>query len=324
VKQNKYQMDSVMVQAPASTSNLGPGYDVLGLALDVMHDVVEIQLLENKDIIIEMEGIEADTISQSPKMNTAGRTLIEFKKHLNKYGSKIMDKYGFKIKVKKGIPPRTGIGSSGATAAATAVAINHLLNLNLDKLELTKIAMQGEMNPHADNVAPSIYGGFVIVGSYDPLEIYDFPPPIELEFALAIPKGIKKTTKNAREILPEKVELSKIIHNVGSASAIVAGLLLSDANLVGKGMLGDQIVEPVRAPLYKGYLKAKKAAMESGALGATLSGAGPTIIAIVNREMANPRDVAKAMKEAFLLEGVECSGHISKSVTGARIIEYGP
>ena len=124
--------------------------------------------------------------------------------------------------------------------------------------------------------------------------------------------------------MPEKVELSKIIHNVGSASAIVAGLLLSDANLVGKGMLGDQIVEPVRAPLYKGYLKAKKAAMESGALGATLSGAGPTIIAIVNREMANPRDVAKAMKEAFLLEGVECSGHISKSVTGARIIEYGP
>lgn len=320
MKQNKYQMDRVIVQAPASTSNLGPGYDVLGLALDVMHDVVEIQLLKDKDIIIEMEGIEANTISTNPKMNTAGRTLLEFKKHLNKYGSKIMDQYGFKIKVKKGIPPGTGIGSSGATAAATAVALNNLLNLKLNKLELTMIAMQGEMNPHADNVAPSIYGGFVIVGSYDPLEIYEFPPPVELEFALAIPKGIKKTTKNARDILPEKVELPRIIHNVGSASAIVAGLLLSDANLVGKGMLGDQIVEPVRAPLYGGYLKAKKAALESGALGATLSGAGPTIIAIVDQKKANPHDVAKAMKNGFNSEGIECEGYVSRSTVGARII----
>jgi len=319
-KDYEIESDRVIVQAPASTSNLGPGYDVLGLALDVMYDVVEIQLLRSKDIIIEVEGIEADTISRVPNMNTAGRTLLEFQKRYGKHETRIMDKYGFKIKVKKGIPPGSGIGSSGATAAATAVAINHLLNLGLDKLELTKIAMQGEMNPHADNVAPSIYGGFIIVGSYGPLEIYEFPPPVGLEFALAIPKGIKKTTKSAREILPRKVDLPKIIHNVGSVSAVVAGLLLSDANLVGKGMLGDQIVEPIRAPLYRGYLNAKNAAMESGALGATLSGAGPTIIAIVERKKADPHDVAKAMKNGFNSEGIECEGYVSRSTVGAHMI----
>ncbi len=305
--------NKVIVRAPASTSNLGPGYDVFGLALDVMHDIVEIQPRAERDIVIEMEGVEADTITTEPKMNTAGRTALEFQKRLATPG--------FKIKVKKGIPPGSGLGSTGATAAATAVAINHLLDLKLSKLELTEIAMQGEMNAHADNVAPSIYGGFVIVSSYHPLEICAFPPPTELEFALAIPRGIKKTTRKAREILPEKIELPKVIHNLGSASAVVAGLLLADANLIGKGMLGDQIVEPVRAPLYTGYLNAKKAAMESGALGATLSGAGPTIIAIVQREKANPSEVARAMKEAFQAEGIECDGYVSRPTTGAEIIK---
>jgi len=305
--------DKVIVRAPASTANLGPGYDVLGLALDVMYDTVEIQLSSKRDIVIEMEGVEADTIPTNPKMNTAGRTLLEFQKRF--------DNYGFKAKIKKGIPPGTGIGSSGATAAATAVAVNHLLDLKLDKLELTKIAMQGETSPHADNVAPSIYGGLVIVSSYEPLEIYAFPPPAELEFALAVPRGIKKTTQKAREVLPQKVELPKIIHNLGSVSTIVAGLLLSDANLVGRGMLGDQIVEPVRASLYKGYLNAKKTAMEAGALGATLSGAGPTIIAIVKREKASPSEVARVMKEAFQAEGIECDGYVSRATTGAEIVK---
>jgi len=305
--------DKVIVRAPASTSNLGPGYDVFGLALDLMYDTVEVELLPGKSIIIEMEGIEADTISREPERNTAGRTALEFQKRFGKYG--------FRIKVNKGIPPGTGIGSSGASAAATVVAINHLLDLKLDKLELTKIAMQGEMSLHADNVASSIYGGFIIVSSYQPLQIYPFPPPKGFEFALAVPRGIKKTTKEARQVLPQKVALPKIIHNIGSASAIVAGLLLSDANLVGKGMLGDRIVEPVRAPLFKGYLNAKKAAMKSGALGVTLSGAGPTIIAIAKREEANPAEVVKAMKEAFQSEGIECDGYVSRPTTGARVIE---
>jgi len=310
-------MKKIVVRAPASTSNLGPGFDVFGLALDVMYDTVEILCLDKKVVLIEIEGIEADSIPINPEKNSAGKTALEFLKRFNESG-------GFKIKIIKGIPPGSGLGSSGASAAATAVALNHLFNLKLNKRELTEIAAQGEIAsagaPVADNVAASIYGGFVIIRSYHPLEILSFPPPSDVEFALAVPEDIKKTTRQARNVLPKNVALSKVIHNIGTASAVVAGLLLSDASLIGQGMLGDQIVEPVRISLYPGCINAKKAAIESGAFGATLSGAGPTVIAIVNREKADPAEVAKAMKEAFEAEGVKCHGYVSRATVGAQII----
>jgi homoserine kinase len=282
-----------------------------------MHDRVEIECSDEKVIHIEVDGIEADTISVNPKRNSAGRTASAFLEEF--------DQCGFKIRITKGIPPGSGLGSSGASAAATAVAINHLLDLKLDKRQLTELAAQGEIasagTAHADNVAPAIYGGFIIIHSYRPIEVLAFPPPREFEFALAVPRGIKKTTKRARDVLPTRVLIPKVISNLGAASVLVAGLLLSDEVLVGKGMLGDQIVEPARAHLYPGYLGAKKAALDNGALGATLSGAGPTVIAIVNREKANAGEIAKAMKEAFETEGIQCQGYVSRSTTGARICD---
>jgi len=294
---------------------LGPGYDVFGLALDVMYDTVEVLRLDRKAVKVKMAGAGAEAIPSTPELNSAGRTALEF---LSRFG------HGLEIKVTKGIPPGSGLGSSGASAAATAVAVNHLLNLELDKRELTEIAAQGEIAaagaPHADNVAPAIYGGFVVIQSYRPLEIHAFPPSTELQFALAVPRSMKKTTRQARSVLPESVPLSKTISNLGAASTVVAGFLLSNPFLIGKGMLGDEIVEPARARLYPGYLEAKKAAMESGALGATLSGAGPTVIAIVNREKVRAAAVAKVMKEAFEAEGVECDDYTSRPTAGAYVL----
>lgn len=315
--EKKINYKRCVVRAPASTANLGPGFDVFGLALDVMYDTVEVTALKEKIILIEMEGVEADTISINPKKNSAGRTAHEF---IRKYHMG-----GVKIKVHKGIPPGSGLGSSGASASATAVALNALHGLGLNKIKLTEFAAQGEIaaagTPHADNVTPSIYGGFVIIRSYHPFDILKLPPPVELEFALAVPKGLKKTTKKARDVLPKHVPLEQVINNLGAASSIIVGLLQSNASLIGKGMLGDQIVEPIRATLYPGYLNAKKAALETGAYGATLSGAGPTIIAVVDPLTTNTASVAKTMKEAYEAEGIECYGYVSQSTTGAQIIE---
>jgi len=314
---NEAAIERVVVRAPASTSNLGPGYDVFGLALDVMYDTVEVSPLDTRTVVVKIEGVGAGRISVDPEKNSAGRTAMEFLERL--------DGFGVKICVKKGIPPGSGLGSSGATATATVVAVNHLFNLKIDKRELTEIAAKGEITSagvaHADNVAPSMYGGFVIIRSYNPLEILAFPPPSGLEFALAVPKGIKKTTKEARSVVPEHVELSRVIHNLGGAATIVAGMLLSNAELVGKGLLGDQIAEPARASLYPGYLKAKKSALESGALGVTLSGAGPTVIAIADREKVNLGQVAQAMREAFEAEGIECCDYVTRPTTGAYVVE---
>jgi len=308
--------ERTVVRAPASTANLGPGFDVFGLALDVMYDIAEVIRLDEKIVTVEMRGVEADTIPADPESNSAGRTALEF---VNRY-----NKGGFKIKITKGIPPGSGLGSSGASAAATAVAISHMLGLKLPTKELIEIAACGEIAtagaPHADNVAPSICGGFVIIRSYDPLEVVTFPPPEKLEFALAVPKGMKKTTKKARSVLPRSIPLIKAVDNIGAASLVVAGLFLSDPYLVGYGMMGDQIVEPARALLYPGYLDAKKAALDSGAVGATLSGAGPTVIAIADPEKVGSVAVANAMKEAFEAKGIECYGYVSRPTVGAQIV----
>jgi homoserine kinase len=306
----KETMTKVKVQAPSSTSNLGSGFDVYGLALDVMYDVVEVELTDERGIFIELEGVGKEITPTVPSKNSAGRAALQF---LEKSG-------GFKIKVMKGIPPASGLGGSGATAVATTIAINHLLGTELTRLEMVDIARKSEIaSPHADNVAPSLYGGFTVIRSYHPLDVIALPSPRGVEFALALP-SINRTTKEARHILPKMVKLSKIVSNVGAASAIVVGVLLSDARLIGLGLNSDEIVEPVRAHLYPGYPKAKEAALTAGAYGVNLSGAGPATIAVVDPGKVDAVDVANAMRKAYENEGLECHCYISKPTKGAKIL----
>ena len=307
---------NVIVRSPCSTSNLGPGYDVFGLALDALHDTVEVSFLEKDEIVVEVQGVYSKDIPVEIELNSAGRTAIEFSR---RYGA-----FGCKIRVEKGIPPGSGLGSSGASAAGTAVALNLLLGLKLEKQELVDIAAQGEIAAagaaHADNVAPAIYGGFVVIRSYNPLQVLSLTPPKDFDFAIALPLGIKKTTKKARSVVPENVPISSVVQNIGAASCIVAGLLLSDFDLFGKGMLGDVILEPSRAPLYPGYLEAKEAALDCGAVGATLSGAGPAVIALVNRKDTDPSRVAKSMRLVFEERGIACQEYVARPTMGAHTI----
>lgn len=309
-------MRRIVVQAPCSTSNLGPGFDVLGLALDIFHDVAEVELIEEKGVFIQIEGIEAGKIPTDPERNSAGKAALEFlRRH---------DSPGAKIRLRKGVPPGSGLGSTGTSAAATVVAIDRLLKTNLSKRDLVEIAAQGEIAaagaPHADNVAPSICGGITIISSYQPLKVHWFPPPEDLVFAVALPRGIKKTTRTARAVLPNSVKMSEAIRNLGALSLVLTGLLRSDPRLLGEGMMGDAIVEPRRTPLYPGCAEAKTAAIDAGATGATLSGAGPTIIAVVDPDSTDPNQVANAMKEAFIAQGINCQGYVGRPTGGAEVI----
>ncbi|MFQ6075867.1 MAG: homoserine kinase [Candidatus Bathyarchaeia archaeon] len=306
---------SIRVRSPASTANLGPGYDVLGLALDVGFDTVELELTREKGVTIEVDGIDAHLIPTNPESNTAGLV-----------ASRILDLYardvGVEIRLTKGVPIGVGLGSSGASAAATTLSLSHLLKLNLAKNRLVELAAMGEVasagEAHADNVSPSLLGGFTIVRSYRPLDVLSFPPP-ELTFSIAVPTELKKTTRDARAILPKTVDLRDMVQNLGSLSLVVSGALLSNPELFGRGMLGDTVVEPARAPLYPGYRRVREAALEAGAEGVALSGAGPTMIAVVDPEKAEPRAVATAMGEAFEDAGVHCQTHVTKPTSGASL-----
>jgi len=307
----------VRVVAPATTANLGPGFDVFGLALNVFHDLVEVGLT-GVDITITPSGKYAGMMPTAPERNTAGvvaRLILE----------KAKANTGVEIKIVKEIKPGCGLGSSGASAAAVAVALDHLLGTNYSKMELIAMAAQGESAsagfPHADNVAAAILGGFTIIRSYEPLDAISLKVPKNLEVAVTIPEVPipPKKTEQARSILPNMVPLSKMVHNVGHASTLVAGFAQSDINLIGKGM-SDWVVEPVRARLIPGYEKVRRSALDAGAAGVAISGAGPTMIAIVDAEKVNTAEVVKAMKEAFEQEGVKAEAYRAQPTEGVKIL----
>ena len=203
------------------------------------------------------------------------------------------------------------------------MALNRLLNLNLPKVRMAALAAEGERAAagaaHADNVAPAIFGGLTLIKSYDPLDILDLPSP-DMEFLLVVPRGIPKTTKQARAVIPKSVAIRDMITHIAGTATLVAGLLKSDPVLVGRAMMADSVIEPARSALYPGYLKAKRAALSAGALGVTLSGAGPTVIAVVDPSK-DPSEVAKAIGEAFESEAIGCDSYRTRPTGGARVLE---
>ena len=310
-------MQSIKVRAPCSSANLGSGFDSFGLALEVFHDTLTLDLID-KDIIIEVTGIEARNIPKRPEKNTAG--LVAKKLLQNK-------EVGVKIHLHKGIPLRMGLGSSGASAAACAFGLNHLLNLGLSKNDMIRWAALGEVaaagTSHADNVAASVLGGFTIVRREGdrPVAVRLDPPP-NLEVALALPKieTPKNKTAAARSVLPSSISFRDAISNIQNAASLVAGFHLGNVELIGHGMT-DMLVEPFRKKIIPGYDSVKKAALDAGAVGVAISGAGPGVIAIVDSNRTLTRDVAKAMGEAFQDEGIESETCCSKpSLRGAEII----
>ena len=270
---------SVKVRAPSSTANLGPGFDVFGLALDAFYD--EITLSKTSKSISTnrpwhgVRILTTDDVPKDPQQNTAGLVIKSMKQ-------KFKIKSGIEIKIKKGVPAGFGMGSSAASAVAAALAFNKLFNLKLDNKTLIKCAGIGEKASagtiHYDNVAASLLGGFVVVKT-KPFDVIRLEPPKDLVLCVAVPKlkVPKKKTKVARAVIPKTVKLSDLTANLSNAANIVSGFLLKDSDLIGRS-IQDVIVEPARKHLIPGFSKVKSNALNAADLYDTISFAGSSVI----------------------------------------------
>lgn len=309
--------NKVIIKAPATTANLGPGFDVFGMALQQPSDKVTIVPVD-KNIKIKVTGQSAEIIPSEPEKNTAG---VVAKAILDEFSLKT----GLMITIEKGIAPGMGLGSSAASAAAVAYGLNHLFNLELYNEQLVEFSAKGEVASagfeHADNVSAAIYGGFVLIRSYSPLKVVHLKPPPNLRVCLARPKVpvLSRKTEKARSVLPKNVPMEKIVHNVGHAASIAVGFAVGDVDLIGRSM-SDVIVEPTREFMIPGYQQVRMAAMEAGACGVAISGAGPTIIAIVNNDNAEASKVTRAMKEGFKSSGAKAHAFYTKPGKGVTLL----
>ena len=314
--------------APSSTANLGPGFDVFGLGLDAFEDTVTItrgKKIENSvpHVNLTLSGDGTEKISQNPSENTAGLVVRRMSDDLN---LNCKTNWDLDLHISKKIPTGYGMGSSAASAAAGALAFDGLFNLRLSKNRLIKYGAEGEIasagTMHYDNVSSSMLGGFVIVRSAPEIDFIRLDVPNDLFLAIAVPVmsvPLKKTAV-ARSVLPKTVLLDDVIKNISNASTVVAGFALKDTKMVAKG-INDLIVEPSRKHLIPGYELVKRNALKEGALAVTISGAGPSMISVLDDEKTASH-VANSMAEGFLEAGVKnTKAIVCRTSEGARVVD---
>ena len=279
--------------APATVSNVACGFDVLGFALDTPGDVVIAEAATAQGVeITEIEG-DGGRLSRDPSLNTAGTAV---KALLARLGAA----RGIALTIHKGIPLASGVGSSGASAVAAVVAVNELLGRPAPLQVLLECAMQGEVvgcgAAHPDNVAPALFGGFVLARSATPPDVVRLPVPHGLCCAVLHPH-LEVETAAARALLGDTVPLRDAVRQWGNVGALVAGLFLHDLPLISRA-LEDRVAEPKRAHLVPGFDAVKEAARAAGALGCSLSGSGPSVFALCT-SLDAAEQVGEAMRAAF-------------------------
>lgn len=316
------QLASAHAFAPATIANLGPGFDFLGCAVDGLGDHVTAHISPlvppGKISIASISG-DQRRLSYKPEKNCAG---IAGRATMQLLGVRSV---GISLSLQKGLPLGSGLGSSAASAAAAAVAVNALFGNLLSKDELVFAGLESEAavsGYHADNVAPSLMGGFILVRSYNPLHLIPlaFPFHSDLYFVLVSP-AFEAPTKEMRAVLPKEIAMRDHVSNCSQAAALVAAILQGDLALLGRSLSSDSIVEPRRRPLIPGMGEVKEAALSAGAFGCTISGAGPTAVAITDSEEKG-KLIASKMVEGFLqfgnLKATACVQKLDRQ--GARIV----
>ncbi|MGJ3234596.1 homoserine kinase [Marivirga sp.] len=298
-------MKKIKIFAPATIANVGPGYDILGLALEGVGEHLEMELMVSDEIKIQPIPNYPD-LPLGPDENIAG---IVAKAMLNNLGLK----QGLNIKIEKSVKPGSGLGSSGCTAAATVFALNELLDQPFTKRKLVEFAMLGEKatsgKAHADNVAASLLGGFCIIKSYHPLEVLNIPFPKDLRLVVAHPQ-IEVKTADSKKILKKEMALPDVITQMGNIAALISGLTTSNYEWIRSGM-NDLIAEPIRSYLIPGFAQAKSLAMENGALGCSISGSGPSIFAFcANEDQA--KEIGDAWKQFYADLEIDSNIYLSK------------
>ena len=290
----------VTVRAPATSANLGSGFDVFGAALSRPADVVTVERAEQTTI--EVTGVGAQYIPEDPDGNTVGAVVeaLDAPAHIH---------------IDKGVRPASGLGSSAASAAAAAVALNRLYDRGHSREALVPIAAEGEAVvsgvAHADNVAPALLGGFTVTTAEGTHSV-----DASIPLVVCLP-DVAVSTRDARRVVPETASMDQLVATVGSAATLAVGMCRSDPTLVGTGM-ADSVVAPERASLITGYEAVHDAALAAGATGVTVSGAGPAVVAACHP--GSRQAIAAAMLDAFGDAGVNARAYQTEIGRGATVV----
>ena len=287
--------------APASIGNFGPGLDVLGCAVTGAGDTVIAEWCDERGVVLRDPG--HPELPADPALHTSAIAAAAVLRRALGGGTRAPSP-GIALTVKKELPLSAGQGGSAASAVAGAVAANALCGAPLSAEALLDACLLAESTVagrHLDNLAPCLLGGICLVRSMDPIDVVKLPVPDSLFIVLAHPAQ-RLRTADARAVLPASVDRATALHQAAQVAAIVAALASGDLALLGRA-IDDRIAEPARAPLIPGFRAAKAAALQAGALGASISGAGPTTFALAG-DLACAQAVAAAMESAFAAQAI--------------------
>ena len=295
-------MRSAKAFAPASVGNVGVGFDILGHVITGVGDTVTVRRIESQEVrIAAIRGATVDLPLDAPS-NTAGASLIALRESLAL-------PFGFEVEIDKGIPLGSGMGGSAASCVAALVAANELLDAPLSREALYPFALAGEAvasgGLHGDNLGPMLLGGLVLSTADRLVRI---PVPDAWHSVLVHPDAILET-RRAREALKGDYALGEFVAQSANLALVLAGCHAGDAALVRAG-LRDVLVEPRRAPLIVGFDAAKQAAIDAGAMGASISGAGPSVFGWFESR-AQAEAAAPAIQAAFAVAGFDSQAWVS-------------
>ena len=309
-------MKEIKVFAPATVANVVCGFDVLGFAVNEPGDEVTMRLVDEPGVrLLKITGDNGRLPLDSAK-NTVSASVRHYLSHLNR------PDVGVEIELHKKMPIGSGLGSSSASTVAGLFAINQLMGNLLTARELVPFAMKGEELAcgygHADNVAPALMGGFVLIRSYEPLDIIALPTPSNLFAAIVYPE-VDVPTKDARQMIRAKVLLKDAVTQWGNVAGLVSGLFLNDIDLVGRSMK-DVLIEPTRSILIPGFEVLRTLAMENGAVGFGISGSGPSVFALAKDE-AIARKITVAQQAHLTKLNINSNAYVSSvNAEGPRVI----
>lgn len=301
--------------APASVGNVAVGFDVLGHSFQAIGDRVSATRIDTPEVrIAAIHGTTSD-LPLDPEKNTAGKAVLSMVRDLS------LD-FGIELTIEKGIPLGSGLGGSAASAVAGVVAANALLPRPLSKLELLKFALKGEAvasgSAHVDNIAPSLFGGLVLTVGIDNPNVKQIPVPSGVQCVLVHPH-MTLSTREARQILKRTIDLSDVIWQSAHLAGFLTGCFTNDLRLIGES-LEDVIIEPQRKVLIPGFQAVKDGAMKNGALGCSISGAGPTVFAWCEERYAEA--IRDAMVAGFKAHELDSDAWISTlEPIGARVVD---
>jgi homoserine kinase len=306
-------MNQIKIFSPATVANVSCGYDAMGFALESLGDQMVFTQTEAKGV--KISKIEGANLPFDADKNVVGVVAKQMLEDSNA-------NFGLDIQIFKNFKPGSGLGSSAASASGTAFAVNTLLDNKYNKLELTQFAMQGEVtacgSAIADNVAACLYGGFILVRSYNPLDIVSIPTPGEL-IATVIHPQIEIKTADARQVVPDTIPVKTAVAQWANVGGLISGLHTKDFNLIGRSLV-DYVAEPKRKELIPHFDEVKQSVLKAGALGVGISGSGPTIFALSKGENTAQK-VANAMDEVYVNSGIAYNIYVSRiSYKGVHLV----